>query len=94
MALKIEADCTNCDACIDECPNQAIYIGDEIYEIDPDKCTECVGFFDVMQCADVCPVDVCVHDEERPETDEELIAKAKVIHPEEEFPEEFLSHNK
>jgi ferredoxin len=38
------------------CPrNEAIYMGDEIYEIDPDKCTECVGHFDEPQCAEVCP---------------------------------------
>ena len=39
-----------------ECPNQAIYMGVEIYEIDPDKCTECVGHFDEPQCVQVCPV--------------------------------------
>ena len=25
MALKITDDCINCDACVDECPNTAIY---------------------------------------------------------------------
>lgn len=27
-----------------------------IYEIDPHKCTECVGHFDEPQCMQVCPV--------------------------------------
>ena len=28
----------------------------EIYEIDPTRCTECVGHFDEPQCVQVCPV--------------------------------------
>ena len=93
MALKIEEDCTNCDACSDECPNQAIYIGEEIYEIDPGRCTECVGFFETMKCADVCPVDVCVLDDDYEETEEELLEKAKELHPDEE-PDPAKSHYK
>ena len=50
MALMITDECINCDVCEPECPNQAIYLGQEIYEIDPNKCTECVGHFDEPQC--------------------------------------------
>lgn len=57
MALMITDECINCDVCEPECPNGAIYQGDEIYEIDPAKCTECVGHFDEPQCQQVCPVD-------------------------------------
>ncbi|HLB56187.1 MAG TPA: YfhL family 4Fe-4S dicluster ferredoxin [Coxiellaceae bacterium] len=57
MALKITEECINCDVCEPECPNDAIYQGAEIYEIDPNKCTECVGHFDTPQCREVCPVD-------------------------------------
>lgn len=57
MALKITEECINCDVCEPECPNEAIYQGEEIYEIDPSKCTECVGHFDEPQCREVCPVD-------------------------------------
>lgn len=57
MALKITEECINCDVCEPECPNNAIYQGEQIYEIDPNKCTECVGHFDVPQCRQVCPVD-------------------------------------
>jgi ferredoxin len=46
MALMITDDCINCDVCEPECPNEAIYMGPQIYEIDPDKCTECVGHFE------------------------------------------------
>ena len=56
MALIITDECINCDVCEPECPNEAIYLGPEIYEIDPHKCTECVGHFDEPQCVQVCPV--------------------------------------
>ncbi len=77
MALIITEECINCAACEPECPNAAITAGDEIYDIDPDKCTECVGHFDESQCAAVCPVDCCVPDPEHKETKEELMTKFK-----------------
>jgi len=43
MSLLITDECINCDVCVPECPNEAIYMGEEIYEIDGDLCTECVG---------------------------------------------------
>ncbi len=46
MALMITDECIYCDVCEPECPNEAIYLGEEIYEINPSKCTECVGHFD------------------------------------------------
>jgi len=57
MALMITDECINCDVCEPECPNQAISQGPEIYQIDPARCTECVGHFDQPQCVQVCPVD-------------------------------------
>ena len=36
MALKILSGCINCDMCEPECPNQAISMGEKIYEINPD----------------------------------------------------------
>ena len=56
MALMITDECINCDVCEPECPNGAITMGAEIYEIDPHKCTECVGHFDEPQCVQLCPV--------------------------------------
>jgi ferredoxin len=75
MAYKITDECINCGACEPECPNMAISAGDEIFEINPDKCTECVGHFDESQCAAVCPVDCCIPDPEHKESKEELMAK-------------------
>ncbi len=56
MALMITDECINCDVCEPECPNDAISMGEAIYEIDPCKCTECVGHFDEPQCVQICPV--------------------------------------
>jgi ferredoxin len=75
MAYKITEECINCGACEPECPNQAISVGDEIYIIDPEKCTECVGHYDTSQCASVCPVDACVPDPEHKESRDALMAK-------------------
>jgi len=75
MAYKITEECINCAACEPECPNEAITASDEIYVIDPNKCTECVGHFDESQCAAVCPVDCCIPDEDNKETREELMDK-------------------
>lgn len=79
MALKITEDCINCDVCEPECPNKAIYQGEFIYEIDPDKCTECVGHFDVPQCQQVCPVDCIPVDPNHLETREQLMAKYQYL---------------
>ena len=75
MALYITDECINCDVCEPECPNEAIYQGDEIYEINPDLCTECVGHFETSQCVEVCPVDCIPIDPDHIETPEELQAK-------------------
>ncbi|MGB1030549.1 MAG: 4Fe-4S binding protein, partial [Pseudoalteromonas marina] len=41
MALLINSKCINCDMCDPECPNEAIYMGAKIYQIDSERCTEC-----------------------------------------------------
>jgi ferredoxin len=56
-------------------------MGPEFYVIDPDLCTECVGFSDTPQCAYVCPIDVCLDDPDRRETEDELFARALRTHP-------------
>lgn len=75
MALMITDECVNCGVCEPECPNEAIYEGDEIYEINPDLCTECVGHFDEPQCRNVCPVDCIPNDTDIQESRDELLAK-------------------
>src|SRR6185295_14660400 len=100
MATMITAECINCGACEPECPNTAIYQGGVEWELNgvkhpplsndyfyivPEKCTECVGFHDKEACAVVCPVDCCIPDPERPESEELLLARAQELHPEQTF---------
>ena len=75
MALMITDECINCDVCEPECPNDAIYQGEEIYEINPDLCTECVGHFDTPQCVQVCPVACIPPNPERVEPKQQLYQK-------------------
>jgi ferredoxin len=75
MALIITDECINCDVCEPACPNNAIYQGESIYEIDPNRCTECVGHFEEPQCVAVCPVDCIPLDPNHVETPEQLLQK-------------------
>jgi len=77
VSLKITDACINCDVCEPVCPNQAIYQGVEFYEIAPERCTECVGHFDVPQCRVVCPVDCIPNDENHVESEAELLEKSR-----------------
>ncbi|CBW76136.1 YfhL family 4Fe-4S dicluster ferredoxin [Mycetohabitans rhizoxinica] len=79
MALMITDECINCDVCEPECPNGAISMGPEIYLIDPDKCTECIGHFDEPQCVQVCPVECIPVNPERVETREQLMDKYRAL---------------
>ncbi len=91
MATMITSECINCGACEPECPNNAISQAEEIYVIDPLLCTECVGFHDYEACAAVCPVDCCVTDPNNVESEEALIARAKEIHKDVAFADNFES---
>ncbi len=80
MATFITDECIGCGACLPECPNHAISEGEYIFTIEPSLCTECVGFYNEEQCASVCPVDCCVPDPARPETEELLFERALRLH--------------
>ncbi len=75
MSLMITSECINCDVCEPVCPNKAITQGVEIYEINPNLCTECVGHFDEPQCVAICPVDCIPNDPAHVETNEMLLEK-------------------
>lgn len=55
-------------------------VSEEFYFIVPSKCTECKGFHDEPQCAAVCPVDCCLPDPDREETEEALLARKAELH--------------
>ena len=110
MATMITDECINCGACEPECPNTAIYQGgvewdapdgtkhpalvNEFFYIVPEKCTECVGFYDHEACAAVCPVDCCIPNPDIPETDGVLIERARALHPEKSFTDDYPSRFK
>jgi len=79
VALLITDDCINCAVCEPECPNEAIYEGEDIYEIDPNLCTECVGHFDEPQCVMICPVDCIPQHPDHVESKEDLLMKYKKL---------------
>ena len=79
MALLITDQCINCDVCEMECPNEAISQGPEIFVIDPERCTECIGHYGEPQCIKSCPVECIIVNPERVETREELLAKYNVL---------------
>ena len=79
MSLLITDECINCDVCEPECPNGAITQGEEIYLINADLCTECVGHYETSQCVDVCPVDCIIPDPNHSESKEELQKKYQAL---------------
>ena len=85
--IIIPDDCINCGACEPECPNNAISEGDDTYVIEPDLCTECVGFHGDEACQSVCPVECCIPDSDNREEEVDLLKKALKIHPDQTFPE-------
>ena len=106
MAVRITEECTACGSCVESCPNEAIFKPEddeeerarsltmneyEIYVADPLLCNECVGFFEREQCMEVCPVDAVILDPENVESEAELIARARSLHPEKKFGEKFKS---
>ena len=55
-------------------------VEEDYYFIAPDKCTECQGFHEEPQCAAVCPVDCCVQDPDRVESEATLLERKKRLH--------------
>lgn len=66
MAVIIDESCITCDACLQNCPVDAIVddtnnpMGESRYYVQPEKCIECVGVFDNPQCAAICPSIGCI----------------------------------
>src|SRR4029453_2762140 len=110
MATMITSECINCGACEPEGPNTAIYQGgvewqgldggmhpalsNDIFYIVPEKCTECVGFYDHEACQAVCPVECCVPNPDIPEAESVLLARARTIHPDKTIPDDAPSRFK
>lgn len=81
MATYITEQCINCGVCEPVCPNHAITPTEYFYLIDPQLCTECVGFHGEEQCQSVCPVLCCLPDPDFREGETSLIQRALKLHP-------------
>lgn len=82
MSLKINEYCVACGWCQPLCKNGAIREGANMqYEIDPMRCTECVGWYEEPRCVQVCFLSATEPDPEHKESHEELLAKWKSLHP-------------
>jgi ferredoxin len=66
MSVIIDDTCITCDACLQNCPVNAIVddtdnpTGEKRYYVQPEKCIECVGVYDDPQCAAICPSIGCI----------------------------------
>ena len=86
MSFYIKEICIRCDVCIAQCPTGAIHgkgslFGGDVYTIDPDQCTVCVGFYATPRCAEVCPVEAPAADPNHPENRAQLLEKFKKLFP-------------
>lgn len=85
MAVVITDTCISCDACLDECPVEAIVDNDEhpsgedIYYVYEDKCVECIGHHDEPACAEVCPTEGCIVWGENPDTEGKIAGEPCVV---------------
>ena len=86
MALMITDACINCDVCEPVCPNNAISMGEAYYQIDPQRCTECVGHHPEPQCQIVCPVECIPFDPQWRESHQALQRKFEQLLSQADFP--------
>jgi hypothetical protein len=76
----IAGACVGCGACEPVCPSGGISRDGRTFAVDPALCSECVGFYHARQCARVCPVDCCVPDPSRVESEAVLFDRARRLH--------------
>lgn len=55
MSYMITNQCIGCDRCHIVCPTNAIQYNTDRTWIDSTACNNCVGFYQVPQCAAICP---------------------------------------
>ena len=80
MSLLITKECISCDACREECPNEAIFEDEPIYIIDADRCCECVDDYSEPPCIEDSTVESIITEPDNIETADEL--KYKHVHME------------
>jgi ferredoxin len=81
MAYMITEACVMCGNCEQHCPNEAISEGEDTNIVDPERCTECVGTYEVSKCSVICSQEACVPDPDYEENQKQLLEKWKKLHP-------------
>ena len=71
MPYIITSLCTNDGACVEVCPVDCIYEGEDQYYIHPDECIDCGA------CEPECPVQAIFPDTDVPEDQKSFIEKNK-----------------
>jgi len=96
VPLHITDECINCGSCEESCPTGAIREDETCTArvIDPERCTECVGFYTRTMCQSVCPVECCLPDPAHHLVEDELLARAVRLFPTHDFPVPAPSHFK
>ena len=84
MSTMITAECINCGACEPECPNTAIYEGGVPWNGDGGSHPALAA--DVYYIVPEKCTECGVPNPDDPETEEQLLTKARRIHPDQEFP--------
>ena len=74
-------------AAVEQLEEKYIKVWQEICEIEPARCSECVGFCDEAACLSVCPVEAPEPDGERVESEALLLERARSLHPDRQLPE-------
>ena len=94
--MRITTECINCGACEEACPTRAVSEDAEgnLRVIDPDLCTECVGFYERTMCQVECPVECIEVDPDHQEPEEVLFERAKALFPDHKFTTPPPSHLK
>lgn len=84
MSLRINEEyCVACGLCLSHCKNGAIKENNDtqLYFIDPDRCTECVGWYPEPRCYSACFLSAPEPDPAHEEAREELLEKWEKLHP-------------
>ncbi len=55
MTYMITSQCIECHRCESVCPTKAIIRNEQQYQINPERCNDCVGHYTVPQCWAACP---------------------------------------
>jgi ferredoxin len=98
MTMTILPDrCADCGLCAEVCPLSAVrrptrLNGLQAHEIDPERCTECIGHFGWPRCAVLCRMEAIQLDTDRFETRATLLRKWRRFAAGAEYSEEPPDH--